>query len=223
MATVKEDQFKVMQKVLGIPGSQLSGATEVDLDSAQQTLPLIPNIVRRGVQLGPTEGWFQGVLENVHSAADGENSAIDPYKPGASAQNAFPAIVPEGWDVWLHGACVVRISGAGDLDATGEGALLALNSGIDKLAWGEDDAGDPVTTHPLWYLKRWTKIVEGISATASEDPARDDFGVMYHTVNMRMPRGIKITFKTESDAAATFQLNMILGVFPTAMGQDIAG
>lgn len=219
---------RIINAVLGpiqaLIGGVGSGAafTELDDQGVTQTLPIVPHIARRGLSQGSTGGWFVGILENVHSGADSEDSAINPYEPGAAAAgSAWPAVVPPGFDVWCAGISGHRSVGVGGLTI----ALMGFNPSNNGPAfgWGQDDQGAavlPVT--PTMMLARFDAL-ETQQAAITQDPMMTEQGLMFQPVNMRLPRGGTLSFFSESAAAAEFQAVFLLGLFPAAMGQDVLG
>jgi len=220
MAKIITSLLLPIQRLIGSPS--LGAVTVLDDDSVIQTLPVVPEIARRGLS-GPTGGWFLGILENVHSGADEEASDIDPYNPGAAAPGAWPDTVPNTFDVWLMGISGMRTSGAGALTM----AVIGWNSENTQatFAWGKDDAGDPVapSTPPQW-LARFDSVEENIGTLLSTAaPLLTEQGLVYQPMSLRLPRSGVLTFFTESGGAAEFQAHFIMGLFPEGMGQDIHG
>lgn len=220
MATIKGLGLSLIQKLYSLPSAQILGVTDLDTDSVSQTLPIIPNILRRSDNIiGNNQGgWLQGVMENVHSGADDEVSTYRPYDGTAAgsttlvgAAAGFPAPIPSGWDLWILGCSLERTSGAGTVVG-----LLALNG--NPLGWGIDDAGAAVTDTPLFNLARFTSIVADAAALAYGIGAD---GQPWQPVNLRLPGQIALEFHTTSSAAVTVQLAILMGLFPEAMGQDV--
>jgi len=220
MGLIKGLQLRLVQSLYGIPGSQSSGVTEVDLDNVQQVINVVPEVLRRSDNvIGNNQGgWFQGTMQNVHSGADAELSTYVPYKMTVAggttvvgAAPGFPAPIPEGWDVWLIGCSLERTAGAGSVVA-----LLSLND--NPLGWGIDDSGAAVTGSPLISLVRFTSIVNDVGGYGYGIGAD---GMAFQRVGIRLPPKIDFEFRTNSTAAATVQLSIVMGLFPEGMGQDI--
>jgi len=215
---LKNPLAKIVQDLIGAPGS---GVIDVDTGSVDQTLPLVPDIGRRGLAIGPTGGWFSCVLENIHSGADDEVSDINPYQPGAAAgPGAYPASVPRGIDVWLAGVAGHRDGAGGDLVMASMGYNPSNNNAA--FGWGEDDAGAPTTpTTPSIQLARFDDLEDTIALMTSP-PMITEQGLHYQPLNLRLPRDGVLNFFSESGAAAAFQAIFIIGLFPAGLGQDIA-
>jgi len=213
MAIIKNAILSPLGRLIGIaPAPQ---TTVLDDDSVSLVLPIVPDIARRSLG-GATGGWFQGLLENVHSGADDEVSQIDPYIPGASAVAPYPGNVNADFDVWLLGVNGRRSSGSGDLT----GGVVSLNPGAHLQGWGEDDVGDPVVSAPSMRLAFFDGV-ETQAAGIGSPPLKNPQGLLHINLNLRIPRGGTLSFHSTSAAAAEFQMFFILGLFPAALGQDV--
>ena len=212
MAQIPGSQLRWVQKVFGLAGQQLSGATNLDDGDVTQVLE-VGQLARRG-ENPALDQLFYGVLENVHGAADSETSNIQPYTPGASATPPFPDPVPEEFDLWLYGVSGVRSSGAGGL----VGALLSFNPFAQLQGWGDDDQGAPVIASPFITVARFDSVSDGV--VANRDPMLTEAGDPYIALNMRLPRNLTLVFDSESAAAAEFQMVLWMGIFPVGLGQD---
>jgi len=213
---IKGLQLRLVQKLYGIPPAQIRGVTELDTENAQQTIPLVPEILRRSDNiLGLISGgWFEGVMENVHSGADDEVCSLNPYIPGAAAGPGFPSPVPDGWDIWILGASLLAHSGAGSAVI-----ILDINTGARGL--GIDDQGAAVTATPLIILQRWTSIVADVGGLTGY--GIDAQGKAWQPIGVRVPRGADMELRGTSDAAVSYRAAIIMGIFPEGMGQDVAG
>lgn len=211
---VNSDALDVIADQLGIVGTA-EGTTVLNDDDLLQSFDTHSG-VRRGRADIATAGWFYGILENVHGAADAEVSNINPYAALANAVNTYPERVSDKFDVWLHGVSVRRISGTGILtEATATFLVLARAMG-----WGVDDSGDPVTEVAVPIpLARWNSISDtGGNVYGLNGPN----GEVYVRVNMRVPVQGFIQFESVSSALSTWQMMCVLGLFPVGMGSDVA-
>ncbi len=219
MAEIKTGILGPIQQLIGSPAL---GGVVLDDDSVTQTLPVVPDIARRGAAQGSTGGWFLGILENVHSAGDNEDSNINPYEAGLNAAgSAWPPTVPPGFDVWVLGVSGHRSVGTGGLTMAMMGYNAANNG--PAFGWGKDDAGAavaPVT--PTIFLARFDALEEG-AAGLVQDPMITEQGLTFQPIRMRLPRAGTLSFFTTSAAAAEFQAMFLMGLFPAALGQDILG
>jgi len=214
MTIVKNPLLGSLQTLIGISPAPVP--LVLDESNISLVLPIVPDIARRSQQIGPLGGWFQGVLENVHSGADGEASNMDPYNPGASAVGAYPPVIPDGYDVWLMAVGGERSSGSGGLT----GALMSMNPAPAAQGWGQDDQAAPVIATPRFYVARFDALSETVTVVAN-DPMITEAGETFVHVGLRIPRGGFIGFHSESAAAAEFQAIFIMGLFPAGLGQDV--
>jgi len=211
-------QLSPIHRILGLNQSTASGLTEIDTDNVTQVLPVVPEIIRRGSTPFNVSGWYEGILENVHSAGDAEASSINPYSPGAGARAPYPAEVPLGFDVWMLGVGGVRSDGAGGLTE----AMIQVNPNATQVGWGLDDAGAAVAAvSPSITVARFVTLATTGVGTITDDPMIDDQGNTFVNVRQRIPRGATIEFHSLSAAAAEFQAIFLMGIFPEALGQDV--
>jgi len=218
MIEIEGSQLDIIRKLFGTVRGP--GSTIIEDDQVIQTLPVVPEIVRRGNTPTGSAGLFMGVMHNVHSGADDERSTLNPYEPGAFAANQFPAAISDAFDIWVLDAVLTRASGAGNAD----GAQLRLG------AQGSEFLGFAVTDSALFIDSGLTTILAAFGGTTNADAAAGfeltpevGTGKLIATVNRRIRRGMTMILDTTSSAAATFDLAMTLGLFPAGMGQDVLG
>jgi len=213
MAVIKNAILQPIQRLIGIaPASQ---PTVVDTDAVSLTMPIIPDMGRRSLASQPSGGMFQGVLENVHSAGDAEVSTISPYEAGGFAIPPYPSSIDARFDLWLLGVHGIRSSGVGTLT----GATLAILMPEHVQAFGRDDSGATLVASVPMRVAEF----DGISTIAgiTKDPMITEQGLTYVKVGIRLIRGCSLDFHSVSGAAAEFQMVMLLGLFPAALGQDV--
>ena len=221
MATLKNAILRPLQKLIGVAPATLP--TVVDLENVSLTLPIIPEVVRRSsAHVIEHGGLWQGVLENVHSGADNEISSLRPYEPGENfVISPFPAVITDEWDLWLSKVGGRRSSGTGALSGA---AMILTSIGASPMsqAWGKDDVAAKVEGTSPMVLAQFDGISTLVDAlNANEDPMITEDGKTWVDVNMRIPRGALLAFKSTAAAAAEFQMWFILGLFPAGMGQDL--
>ncbi len=219
MALITNTILREVRALIGI-GQGITAPTVLDDDSVSMTFPVVPDIARRGLSVGGAGGIFQGILENVHTAADDERSAIMPYTAGPDAAPGFPAAISRDFDLWLLSASVVKTSGGGTLP----GAALFLRAPLSNnptLGFGRDDAGAPVTNNTLYPLAFWNAFFTG-SAGSNDFGINDISGDASQDIGVRLPRGCELVFDTTSTETVTIRVIMQLGLFPAGLGQDVA-
>ena len=203
----------ILNKSMGLSGAG-SPLTELADGVVDQVLS-VGEIVRRGRVLGITEGIFVCRLRCNHVAANSLTATIAPFAAGAALVDApFPSPIPSQFDFWLLGASVFVV-GAGTLSGTLLLRTPALVQGLSVT-----NAGGAVTanviSHPLAF---W-------DTTATESI---EFGVLTGTVGvwkklgLRLPRhpDTELRFASTSSDVVTFDCNIICGLFPVALGQDV--
>lgn len=209
---IDSQALELANRALGLTGAG-SRVTELNDGIVDQTLS-VGDIVRRSRVLGLT-GIFNGVLRNINLGSDTITTSITPYAIGTVAGVApWPNPIPPGFDLWILYATVRIFSGA---PLTGQATLnvrYAANQGF-----GIDSAGAQVLTAQDQRLAYWDVFVTlgtvfGIQNAVAGPLAK---------LGIRLPAdaGTQINFITAQGAAACgFELQMAIGMFPTALGQD---
>ena len=186
--------------------------TELEDDRVHQALDVVP-IVRRGRTFASTQGIFTGLIRHVHTVADDMETAVTPYGAIVGVISPYPDPVPDKFDIWLINAVLRRTSGAGTLSA-----LLTVQ--FFTQGWGVNDSGAAVASQMDQPLAFWDAI-------ATEDIS---FGLLaggqgpIAHIGVRLPRDANTTirFRSTSSEAATFAVQLVLGLFPVSLGQDAA-
>lgn len=192
------------------------GGDGVDFDErhAQQTIPLYPELRRRSKPLAGIDNWFYAVQQHAHAGAGGLVTSVSVYNP-PNPLNGYPSAVPEGWDIFL--LAVQGQQQAGD-DADFTAASVNIFPGAFSQGMGDIDTGLPVEVAIAFTIGHSTVILEDVGTNVM---AWDDSGTMLYP-RIRLPRGANIGFASEALAATTLRAIFILGVFPMALGQDVA-
>ncbi len=213
MKTVDSQALGIVTRALGMTGAG-APLTEFLDGELLQTLD-VGQLVRRGRTLAGSSGIFMGAMRNNHAGADSQSSVISPYNVPTGAIAPYPAVMPRGFDIWLLAAQAEQISGTG----TFSGALFVTMRG--QQGFGIDQAGAAVVRDSVMLLAFWDSVVT---------EARE-FGLLggqfpFQAINLRLPRstaaapGTELTWATTSSAAAVFDVQLVLGVFPISLGQD---
>jgi len=214
VSIVKNPILLPLQKLIGI--APRPKPVILDDDTVSLTLPMVPDITRRSRSSLPTGGMFSAILRNDHAAGDDENSSIDPYNPGDSAVAPYPATVDPGFDVWLLGLCGQMSSGSSDLLTAG---FVELSVPAHMQGFGQEDDGSALALSPNYNIALFT----GVDTTGPGNPPLllAVSGQPWLTLNMRLARGQRIVWATTSSAAADFDLQLLIGLFPEGLGQDV--
>ena len=207
---LNSDALGIVTKALGLTGAGSQG-TEFSDGVLDQVLD-VSALIRRGRTQAATQGIYAPILRNIHSAANSVASLETPYSIAVGRLAPYPNPVPAQFDVWLLGATLRRISGSGTLSA-----VLTLQNDPVVQGWGIDSAGAAVVVTAEQVVAFWDAI--GTEGTV--------FGILnqlgtYQRIGIRLPRtdSTQLTFRSTSSAAATFDCQMQLGVFPVGLGQD---
>lgn len=213
--TVKSQALEVLNQVLGLAGPQ-GGATQTQLDddNLYQTIDVGP-IARRSRAATLNEGLFFVIMQNIHAAANTQSSSWGPFKIETAGTffPPFPNPITRGFDLWLIGATIEQDSGSGTLTA-------ALNVFFPPAfqGFGIDSADAGVTDAIHMPVANWDALV-----TVNDEFGTVPGGGSFARIGMRLPRavGVEMRFSSVSSAAATFNLQIIMGLFPSALGQDV--
>jgi len=216
MRDIDSDALSQVQRQLGISGVG-TGVAMLEDDELRQVLDVGP-AVRRGRADVANGGWFWGVLVNEHAGASSLSSFINPYEPMALSLTSFPPLVDVSrFDIWIAGATLRLLSGATSI----ADAALIIGAPLRSLAFGKTDSGAGITPSGGGFvIQSWgTKVVASDTFTYMLPEVR----VPFETTNIRMPRGSNLVFDTQSIGVSTYELSIIMGLFPIGLGNDILG
>lgn len=213
MKLIDSQALGLVTKALGLSGSG-SQQTELADGVVDQALDMIP-LIRRGNCLARTEGVFMFRIRNVHTDAESISTAFNPYiLPATGLHAPFPSPIPSQFDLWLLHANVRQIAGGGTISAT-----LGANFPAHMMAFSiHDGAGavtPAVTSHMFAF---WDALItEGVvfaTLAGSEQPTA--------MLGIRLPRDrlTQLVFSTTSSLTTQFDLHLMVGLFPVALGQD---
>lgn len=211
MKKITSDALGKVNQSLGITGI---GAETTELHDGEvfQTLDVSASS-RRGRTIEGTGGIFTGMLRNVHTDAESLSTVIDPYAVGTTAFiPPYPSTVDRTFDLWLLSAVLRRNSGGGTLTA-----VLGLNYPFQ--GFGIDDSGVAVGGALLYPLCRWDTL---IAEDALAIGLLTGSGVPEAKFGIRLPRGVTISFFSTSSITVSYTCQMVMGMFPVTLGQDIA-
>jgi len=168
---------------------------------------------------------FYGLMRCEHEAGSLELEVeVDPYEPLAVAapanQAPYPNVVPDGYDFWIFSASL-RIDTDAVLTFASLSSIIPV-APLQGIAWGveNEDGTDIVNVGAstagmaLWNA---TVNVAGIFNGRNAES-----GQLSSSINRRLRRGERLTFRSEVTAAAVTTCAIHCGLFPTAMGQDAA-
>jgi len=184
--------------------------TELPDGVADQVLE-VGQFIRRGRTVANSEGIFTGQLINTHVAGASEFATVDPYNATSPAGAGYLNPVPRGYDVWVLGTWAYRLSGAALVDA-----MIGLSYPATRYAF----AGNAASMFAPLRSYLTTALGE---ATVAGTPYFRSFGdgLIQRYQAVRVPRGASIFWSTtNAAAAAVYHAEMLIGLFPAALGQD---
>lgn len=216
MRDIDSDALSQVQRQLGISGVG-SGVAVLEDDELRQVLDVGP-AVRRGRADVANGGWFWGTLFNTHGAGNFQTSFINPYEADGFELTSYPAIVDVSrFDLWIAGATLRRTGGLSTIVS----AALILGAPLRSLAFGKNQAGGTyVPTGGGFAVASWGTTVQ-LSTTF--DFMIGQNGNPFTPLNMRMPRGSNLVFDSVSVGASNYELSILMGLFPIALGNDVLG
>ena len=209
---IDSDALGEVTLALGLSGAG-SPITELTDGVVDQTLS-VGEIIRRSRTQAGTVGIYTPTMRTVHTDAEVLSVTVNPYNVGATAVVApYPNPMPRQFEVWLLGASMRIASGSGGINAT-----LSLTNGTRQQGWGVDDSGAQILVSQAIRLAFWNAI--GTAGTA--------FGILavnrgpHQKIGLRIPRPFSnLVFTASSALTTTLDCQLILGVFPIALGQDV--
>jgi len=208
---IDSDALGDVKASLGLTGA---GAPVTELtDGVVDQALVINELARRGRTLAATGGIFAPTLRNVHGAAETLSNTVNPYNIGtAGVVPPYPAVVPPLFDFWLLGASIRRASGTGTLIAT-----LSITIATPQAGWGLDDSGVQVLVSQKIRLALWNNLNTDDTVFAGLSVGNEPHAYFRY----RLPRiGSRIVFVSTSSALASFDLQLMVGLFPVSLGQD---
>ena len=167
-------------------------------------------MVRRGLTLAGTEGLYSASLRNTHGGSQGNvTTIIDVYNLGVLALPPFPTEIPENMDFWITGLSAEVVSGTGFFgNAFFDLSVSALNNAFGTFSTNIALAGwrAEVTLGGPTLLVPETGTARGL----------------YTPCRVRVPRNATLRFHTRNNGANSpvYQCNLLIGLFPSSMGQD---
>jgi len=200
---------QALQRVSKTLQLSTTGAEEtLFIDERLEQVVDVTPMIRRGLTLAGSEGVYSANMRNTHSGSQGNVvSIVDVWNLGGSARPPFPASIPDNLDLWITGFAAEVVSGDGFFDdgffdlfiPTVNQAFGTVTTNILLVGWDTEKplAGTNFLT-PLGTQIYWSKI------------------------GVRVPRNATFRFHTKNNGANSpvYQLNLLLGLFPSSMGQD---
>ena len=209
MKKIDSQALETLTRALGLSGAG-SPATELTDGVVDQSLA-INELVRRGRTQAATEGIYTATMECNNTDAETQTAVIKPYTVGALGIAPYPEIMPRGFDIWLLYASGVQVSGASTINV----ALRVLFPATQQ-GFGVDEAAAIAVADADMVVARWNAS----AATSGSFLLGDNKPT--HFINLRLPRSEEIALQMSCTSSVTtvIRLFLVLGVFPSALGQD---
>jgi len=202
----------LVDRALGLAGTG-SQITELEDGLVSQVLDVSRLVARARSPI--TEGLKVAIFQNVHAGAGQVETAVDPYfstsTPG-SAPN-WPVPVPIGFDVWI-------LAVSGDTSSVGnftESIFAVLGDHAGDGAWTQNQAGGAASSSVIRFGVAHFDSALSIAGDAFVMTEQGDT-IVYP--QLRVPRGMTLSYTSESTGATTSNLFMLAGLFPVGLNTD---
>ena len=198
-------------------GEGRGGSLFTELDDGNLQLTFDTNaIARRSRAPGSRGGIFYGILRNVHTDAETLQTTVNPFTVKTGAIAPYPSLADEDFDsslfdMWVLQAAVRQISGSGDMTA----ALFATYPSRTQ-GWGVDDSGVAVVNALQMGLAFWDNIVTQSAVIGLQGAA-----FPLASPQFRLPAESTLAFSSTSTLTSSYDCQVLLGIFPIALGQDV--
>lgn len=213
MKKIDSDALGVLTRSMGLSGAG-SPITELTDGVVDQSLS-VNEVVRRGRTQARTEGIYTAKMRAIHTAANSVTVTVNPYEIGVAASviAPYPSPMPAGFDIWLLTVAGHRVSGGGNVNIQ-----LLVNYATTQQGWGVDNVGAAVVGLSSISIRFW----DTLATTAGTVTLLNTRSAQPVAVGIRLPRSLEtaVVMASTSTAIATFELDLVLGVFPTSLGQD---
>lgn len=210
MKKIDSDALGVLNKSLGLTGAG-SPITELEDGIVGQSVN-VNEVARRGRTIAKSQGIYTAVMRNIHVGASTVTTSVDPYRVGLLiAAAGYPVRIPEQFDLWLLTATVVRSAGVSSL-----AGVLRLDYGAAH-GWGIDNLGAAILATGSMAVAHFQSVAT-IAGTFGVNSAN---GLPVFKLGMRLPRDDNTSLEWSTTGTdSTFDLQLVLGLYPASLGQD---
>ena len=210
------DALGDVNRALGLTGAG-SPVTELNDGIVDQVLE-VNQLARRGRTAAASSGIFTAIIQNEHAMAGMLSTQLDPFAVGSTARIApYPDPLPLQFDLWLLSAGLRRTAGAGTVIAA-----LFYQYSAQQQGWGINDSGAQIIESPPYPMISWDTMI-AVNTTAGRTAGVSNVGPGKIGVRLPRPPGASLAslrFVSTPTEAATYQCQIVLGVFPIGLGQD---
>jgi hypothetical protein len=213
MREVDTDALRAVAGSLGVQNPVTAvGQVVFDDENLQQVL-VVNDLIRRGRTFAKSEGLWTGRIINSHTDAESIATTVDPYAV-SSPLAGYPSPLPAGFDVWLLDVLAVA-NATGVLD-NAPPAWAYIQYPATSMAFG--GTAQLVTM----ALKVWDtdNTLSGGAVVLRTAGVNQYISSGNTQLPVRIPRGAVIGWNSTSLITGTLTLLLLLGVFPSGLGQD---
>jgi len=186
----------------------------------QQSLNVVAPI-RRDLSPGGLGGLFTAKMFNGHGGSDTVTVDVNPYTLAEVTGvgfigNGYPLPVEQlTFDVWLLAASAQTITGSGDFG----GGFAGLISGSAAMGWRRGSASSVAIINPFALYDQ--EVTYGNRVQLS-DGAAGGHTLLPRPFRIGGSADVRIRFETvkAGAGAASYELDLLLGVWPASLGQD---
>jgi len=215
---VNSAALEELQTALGLAGNP-AASTQLDDGNLSQVID-IARIARRSLAFG--DGLWYVFLDVIHTAGNAIlTTDIDPYAAingSGGAKSGYPNPIPRGFDLYL-----IKVSLATSAQLFQDCSLSAfipdnsIGIGVTNTDGAQATASGPGT----FPLVVWSAETASIGGTTF---AVTGTGQILVPIGERIRRGTLLRFVSEITMAGAHinSFRMSLGLFPSALGQDVA-
>lgn len=210
---IDSQALEIANKALGLTGAG-SRITELADGVVDQVLEVTP-IVRRSRTQGITTGIYTAVMRTDHTDAETVQAQLNPYRvPAINLTPPWPSPIPSSFDLWLLSAGVRRNAGGGTVSAT-----LSVDYANSSQGFGINDGGTAAQSTLPHRLAFWDAVITDVTVFAilagSEQPNAQ--------IGLRLQQGIftELVFRATSTLTSQWDCQLLLGIFPVGLGQDV--
>ena len=228
--TMNSEALVLLDRILGLSGPGGEQYTTLDDGNVQQVIE-ISDIARRSLTPAGTAGIFNVVIQNNDTSGTLINQTMDLYDLRntmtlTASTHAYPVPVPRGFDVWL-----IQASAWTGWDLTKIDLLqlnLASPSSHNAITANQTLNGAPIQSGPALGrqpLVRWDggEAIGTITGATDVYPLYTLEGLVSKRLNLRIRRGTELMVASVCSASQVeMNVEIIVGVFPEGLGQDIA-
>jgi hypothetical protein len=212
MKTVDSLALGLVDRALGLAGAGTQ-QTELEDGLVVQTLDVSRLVARARAPI--SDGIKTAIFQNVHGGAGQNETALDPYfhtsSPGSNPH--WPVPVPVGFDVWV-------LAVSADVNSVGnfvEAQFSVLGDHAGDAAFTQDSSGGAASASTI---RLGFCHFDSARSIAGDPFLMTEQGDLIVYPQIRVPRGMTLSWTTETTGAAVMNCFCMMGLFPVGLNQD---